>query len=182
MPLIASFNLGQIASNNHIVMASMTRGRATNPGHIPDELRVGYYGQRVSVDLILTEGTRVGRDADGVINMPGLFKPRADRRLARDHRRDLPRGSVILGQFAHSTAISPRTSSTGFAPFSGESWPARVHAGGVQGQSNVPRDVVGRYPMDDRRPHTGRLQPLSRASRQPKQAQSGDRPQSLEFK
>ena len=75
LTLFAPFKLGQIALKNRIVMASMTRGRTTNPGHVPNDVQVEYYRQRASAGLILTEGTWVSRDAIGFINVPGLFTP-----------------------------------------------------------------------------------------------------------
>src|ERR1700744_6420273 len=68
-------------------MASMTRGRTTNPGHIPNELQVQYYRQRAGAGLILTEGTWVSQDAIGFINVPG-------------------EDGVIFAQLAHSGAVS----------------------------------------------------------------------------
>lgn len=38
-------------------MAPLTRTRAENAGHVPNELMVEYYAQRASAGLIITEGT-----------------------------------------------------------------------------------------------------------------------------
>jgi GSH-dependent disulfide-bond oxidoreductase len=48
LPFIASFKLGQVASNNRIVMALMTRRRATDLGHVPYELPVKYFASNPS--------------------------------------------------------------------------------------------------------------------------------------
>jgi 2,4-dienoyl-CoA reductase-like NADH-dependent reductase (Old Yellow Enzyme family) len=77
LTIFAPFKLGQSALKSRIVMASMTRGRTTNPGHVPNELQVEYYRQRASAGLILAEGTWVSGDAIGFINVPGLFTPAA---------------------------------------------------------------------------------------------------------
>lgn len=54
-------------------MASMTRGRATNPGLIPTPLMAEYYAQRASAGLILSEGTWVSSKSIGYINVPGIY-------------------------------------------------------------------------------------------------------------
>jgi N-ethylmaleimide reductase len=56
MPLLfAPTTLGPLPLQNHLVMAPMTRNRAT--GNIPNEMMAQYYGQRASAGLIITEGT-----------------------------------------------------------------------------------------------------------------------------
>ena len=106
MTLFAPYKLGQIELKNRVVMASMTRGRTTNPDHVPNELQVQYYRQRASAGLILTEGTWVSRDAIGFINVPGLFTT-----AQADGWRNVTdavhaEGGIIFAQLAHSGAIS----------------------------------------------------------------------------
>jgi N-ethylmaleimide reductase len=56
---------------NRIVMAPMTRSRAT-PEHLPNALMATYYGQRASAGLIITEGTSPSPDGLGYPRIPGL--------------------------------------------------------------------------------------------------------------
>jgi N-ethylmaleimide reductase len=58
---------------NRVVMAPLTRCRATNPDLLPTDLHVRYYTQHASAGLIITEGTRISRDAVGWHDVPGLF-------------------------------------------------------------------------------------------------------------
>jgi N-ethylmaleimide reductase len=104
--LFAPYKLGQIELKNRIVMASMTRGRTTNPGHVPIELQVHYYRQRAGAGLILTEGTWVSRDAIGFINVPGLFTDAQAGGWRRVTDAVHAEGGVIFAQLAHSGAIS----------------------------------------------------------------------------
>jgi N-ethylmaleimide reductase len=106
LSLFAPYKLGLAELKNRIVMASMTRGRTTNPGHVPNELQVQYYRQRAGAGLILTEGTWVNRDAIGFINVPGLFTDAQidGWRNVTDAVHD--EGGVIFAQLAHSGAIS----------------------------------------------------------------------------
>lgn len=55
--LLNRYQLGDPSLRNRIVMAPLTRTRAENAGHVPNELMVEYYAQRASAGLIITEGT-----------------------------------------------------------------------------------------------------------------------------
>ncbi len=57
---------------NHLVMAPMTRSRAT-PEHTPDALMATYYGQRATAGLIITEGTSPCPNGLGYPRIPGLY-------------------------------------------------------------------------------------------------------------
>jgi len=72
-PLLEEYQLGNLMLKNRVVMASMTRGRATNTGLVPTALMAEYYAQRASAGLILSEGTWVSPDAIGFINVPGIY-------------------------------------------------------------------------------------------------------------
>lgn len=65
--------MGEYRLANRVVMAPLTRCRATNPDLVPTELHVRYYSQRASAGLIITEGTWISRDAIGWHDVPGLF-------------------------------------------------------------------------------------------------------------
>jgi len=59
--------------SNRVVMAPLTRGRALNPGHVPNSLMREYYEQRSTAGLIITEGTWVSEDGKGWIGAPGIY-------------------------------------------------------------------------------------------------------------
>jgi N-ethylmaleimide reductase len=63
--------LGSIALKNRMVMAPMTRSRAT--GNIPNALMAEYYAQRSSAGLIITEGTSSSPNGLGYPRIPGIF-------------------------------------------------------------------------------------------------------------
>lgn len=56
---------------NHIVMAPMTRSRAT--GNLPNDLMTRYYEQRSGAGLIVTEGTAPTPDGSGYPRIPGIY-------------------------------------------------------------------------------------------------------------
>lgn len=72
--LFDQYSLGPIPLANRIVMAPMTRNRAT-PANVPTPAMATYYAQRASVGLIVTEGVSPSPDGLGYPRMPGLFTP-----------------------------------------------------------------------------------------------------------
>jgi N-ethylmaleimide reductase len=69
--LYTPFALGPIVLQNRLVMAPMTRSRAT--GNIPNALMTEYYAQRSSAGLIITEGTSSSPNGLGYPRIPGIF-------------------------------------------------------------------------------------------------------------
>ena len=70
--LFDPIQLGDIAAPNRIIMAPLTRGRATR-AHVPTELMVDYYRQRASAGLIITEATGISQEGLGWPYAPGLW-------------------------------------------------------------------------------------------------------------
>ena len=70
--LFSPATLGNLTLQNHIVMAPMTRSRAT-ANHIPTPIVAEYYGQRATAGLIITEGTSPSPNGDGYPRTPGLY-------------------------------------------------------------------------------------------------------------
>jgi N-ethylmaleimide reductase len=64
--------LGALPLKNRVVMAPMTRSRAT-AAHVPTPAMAEYYGQRASAGLIITEGTAPSPDGAGYARIPGLW-------------------------------------------------------------------------------------------------------------
>jgi N-ethylmaleimide reductase len=70
--LFDKFSARSLQLANHMVMAPMTRSRAT-PAHTPDALMATYYGQRATAGLIITEGTSPSPNGLGYPRIPGLY-------------------------------------------------------------------------------------------------------------
>jgi N-ethylmaleimide reductase len=70
--LFDPIKLGALACPNRILMAPLTRGRATR-GHVPTALMKTYYSQRAGAGLILTEATGISRQGLGWPYAPGLW-------------------------------------------------------------------------------------------------------------
>lgn len=63
---------GALRLRNRVVMAPLTRNRATPEGDVPGPLAAAYYGQRAGFGLIISEGTQVSPLGQGYIWTPGI--------------------------------------------------------------------------------------------------------------
>jgi len=70
--LFDRFDLGPITLRNRLVMAPMTRSRAS-ADHVPTDIMVPYYADRADLGLIISEGTSPSADGLGYARIPGLF-------------------------------------------------------------------------------------------------------------
>jgi N-ethylmaleimide reductase len=70
--LFDPIRFGAIAAPNRIMMAPLTRGRATR-NHVPTPLMGEYYSQRASAGLIISEATGISQQGLGWPGAPGLW-------------------------------------------------------------------------------------------------------------
>lgn len=73
--LFDAITLGPNHLKSRIVMAPMTRARASQPGDIPNDLMAEYYAQRASAGLIITEATQISPQGKGYSFTPGIYSP-----------------------------------------------------------------------------------------------------------
>jgi 2,4-dienoyl-CoA reductase-like NADH-dependent reductase (Old Yellow Enzyme family) len=71
--LFDPIQVGELKLPNRIWMAPLTRLRADGTGGAPNALMAGYYRQRASAGLILTEATPVHPLGVGYTNVPGIW-------------------------------------------------------------------------------------------------------------
>ena len=64
--------LGDLHLKNRVVMAPLTRSRAT-ADRVPTAIMAEHYAQRASAGLIISEATVISEQANGYLNTPGLF-------------------------------------------------------------------------------------------------------------
>ena len=69
--LLSDFQLGSTSLKNRVVMAPMTRSRATD--NLPNDMMVQYYADRAGAGLILTEGTAPSPNGLGYARIPGAY-------------------------------------------------------------------------------------------------------------
>jgi 2,4-dienoyl-CoA reductase-like NADH-dependent reductase (Old Yellow Enzyme family) len=70
--LLDPIRIGSLDCPNRILMAPLTRGRATREG-VPTAIMGDYYAQRAAAGLIISEGTGISREGLGWPNAPGLW-------------------------------------------------------------------------------------------------------------
>lgn len=70
--LFDPIQLGAIAAPNRVLMAPLTRGRATQE-HVPTPIMADYYVQRATAGLIISEATGISREGLGWAYAPGLW-------------------------------------------------------------------------------------------------------------
>ncbi len=72
--LFDPLQMGSIALANRIVMAPLTRNRAS-PGQVPNDLMRQYYEQRANpatgAGLIITEASQISPEGQGYLDTPG---------------------------------------------------------------------------------------------------------------
>ncbi|MDE2462935.1 MAG: alkene reductase, partial [Alphaproteobacteria bacterium] len=71
--LFDPLKLGAVELPNRIIMAPLTRCRATPDGRVPTPIMVEYYRQRASAGLILSEATSVDPMGVGYPATPGIW-------------------------------------------------------------------------------------------------------------
>jgi len=70
--LFDPIQLGAVRAANRILMAPLTRGRASRD-HVPSDLMPAYYAQRASAGLIISEATGISREGLGWPYAPGIW-------------------------------------------------------------------------------------------------------------
>ena len=124
-PLLRPYRTGGLQLANRVVMAPLTRCRATNPDLAPTELHERYYAQRASAGLIITEGTWISRDAIGWHDVPGLFTDAQIRGWSAVTDAVHRAGGVIFTQLWHAGSASHPDFFAGTAPLA----PSAVNPG-----------------------------------------------------
>lgn len=70
--LFSPAKLGRLGLPHRVIMAPLTRSRATQPGDIPNDLNAEYYGQRATAALIISEATQISPQGKGYAYTPGI--------------------------------------------------------------------------------------------------------------
>ncbi|MFP8489556.1 alkene reductase [Gracilimonas sp. Q87] len=72
LKLFKEIELGPLSLRNRVVMAPMTRSRATAE-HVPTDMMATYYEQRSGAGLIITEGVAPSPNGVGYPRIPGIY-------------------------------------------------------------------------------------------------------------
>lgn len=74
-PLFTPFDVGRSRLRNRVVMAPLTRDRATPGTDAPNGLNAEYYRQRATAGLIIAEATQISPYGKGYAFTPGIYSP-----------------------------------------------------------------------------------------------------------
>ncbi|MFQ7900399.1 alkene reductase [Pseudomonas phenolilytica] len=98
---------GELALANRVVMAPMTRSRASSD-HVPTAEMVEYYAQRASAGLIVAEGTSPSADGIGYCRTPGIYSEAQIRAWREVTDAVHARGGQIVLQLMHCGRVAAR--------------------------------------------------------------------------
>ena len=105
MDLFTPLELGELRLRNRIVMAPMTRSRASE-GAMPNELMVEYYRQRAGAGLIVSEGIAPCADGLGYCRTPGIYNAEQVSAWRKVTDAVHAEGGIIVAQIMHVGRVS----------------------------------------------------------------------------
>jgi N-ethylmaleimide reductase len=104
--LFQPFQLGDLSLKNRIVMAPLTRNRATHGTDAPNAMMAEYYRQRAGAGLIVSEATQISQQGQGYIWTPGIYTPEHVAGWQQVTRAVHDEGGLIFLQLWHVGRIS----------------------------------------------------------------------------
>ncbi|WP_297620145.1 N-ethylmaleimide reductase [Nocardioides sp.] len=138
--LFEPLTLGAVQTANRVLMAPLTRMRATAPGDVPNALMAEYYVQRASAGLLISEGTQVSPEGKGYMDTPGIHSAEQVEgwREVTDAVHDA--GGLIAAQLWHVGRVSHESFHDGGLPVSASALPYRNRTT-VRGEDGRPTRV-----------------------------------------
>jgi N-ethylmaleimide reductase len=103
--LFDPLRVGQLELDNRVIMAPMTRSRASDAGVQPPYV-AEYYRQRASAGLIITEATNISPMAKGYVRTPGIYTPEQIESWRPVPQAVHARGGKIFMQIFHTGRIA----------------------------------------------------------------------------
>jgi len=117
--------LGAVELPNRVLMAPLTRMRATPPGDVPNDLMREYYVQRAGAGLIVSEGTQISPEGKGYMDTPGIHSPEQVEGWRRITDAVHEAGGRIAAQLWHVGRVSHESFHDGRLPLSASAGPYR---------------------------------------------------------
>lgn len=151
--LFDPITLGAIRAPNRILMAPLTRGRATRD-HVPTPIMATYYAQRASAGLIITEATGISREGLGWPFAPGLWSDEQTEGWKPVTEAVHAAGGRIFAQLWHMGRLVHPSFLDGAAPVSSSATTAPGQAHTYDGKQDyaearaLPRDEIPRVVGD----------------------------------
>ncbi|RYZ98043.1 MAG: alkene reductase [Moraxellaceae bacterium] len=110
--------IGDLHISNRIVLAPLTRQRASGEGRVPNDLMATYYSQRSSAGLIISEATAVTPMGVGYARTPGIWSDEQVEGWKKIVKAVHAKGSKIVLQLWHVGRISDPMFLNGETPVS----------------------------------------------------------------
>jgi 2,4-dienoyl-CoA reductase-like NADH-dependent reductase (Old Yellow Enzyme family) len=136
--LFSPLKAGALNLRNRIVMAPLTRTRASGEGRVPNDLMRDYYVQRASAGMILTEATSVTPMGVGYPRTPGIWSDEQVAGWSHITRAVHAAGGLIVLQLWHVGRISSPIYLNGEKPVA----PSAIAAKGHVSLVRPPEDYV----------------------------------------
>lgn len=109
---------GALTLPNRVLMAPLTRMRATPPGDVPNDLMREYYVQRAGAGLIVSEGTQISSEGKGYMDTPGIYSAEQVEGWRRITDAVHEAGGRIAAQLWHVGRVSHESFHDGARPLS----------------------------------------------------------------
>ncbi len=158
MKLLESIKLGQHTLQNRMVMAPMTRSRASFEG-VVGASTVLYYTQRASAGLIISEGINISNQALGSPLTPGLHTDAQVQAWKHVTNSVHEKGGVIYAQLWHTGRVGHTLVKNGELPVA----PSAIR---IEGQQHFTMEG----PKDYETPHALTLEEINQIKHDYKQA------------
>ena len=117
MKLFTEIQLGNVVLKNRMIMAAMTRSRATVSG-VPTAIMAEYYAQRASAGLILSEAINISAQAIGSPFTPGLYTQEQIEGWKKITQAVHNKGGLIFAQLWHTGRVGHSIDRQGELPVS----------------------------------------------------------------
>jgi N-ethylmaleimide reductase len=139
-PLFAPLTIGALECPNRVLMAPLTRMRATAPRDVPNDLMREYYRQRAGAGLVVSEGTQISPQGKGYMDTPGIYSEEqvAGWRQITDAVHEA--GGRIAAQLWHVGRVSHESFHDGGLPVSASALPYRNRTT-IRGEDGQPTRV-----------------------------------------
>ncbi len=141
--LSSPVQFGDLKLKNRVVMAPLTRSRATDD-RVPTAMMAEYYAQRASAGLIISEATVITEEANGYLNTPGLFSDAQVEGWKQVTNAVHEKGGLIVAQLWHVGRVSDPELLNGETPVSASA----VQQAGQVSLLRPKRDYVVPRPLE----------------------------------
>ena len=141
--LSSPVQFGDLKLKNRVIMAPLTRSRATDD-RVPTAMMAEYYAQRASAGLIISEATVISEEANGYLNTPGLFSDAQVEGWKQVTNAVHEKGGLIVAQLWHVGRVSDPELLNGKTPVSASA----VQQAGQVSLLRPKRDYVVPRPLE----------------------------------